>query len=514
MTHSLLKILASAFFAGMILSACNSSDSVDGSKESFSVKFSLASVPDNLTLDSLEVQIALGDTGKPQNLTIDLKTGTSRAQIMAYPGQEYRLGYKLYASSFEIGAGLDSGTLAKDMKIELKPVWNQGKVESAKRMRELGLLLPAYLETVFDMTLAGKPMVIDLDSSKGRSYSWFIRLGDSTIASGSGSYMSWTPPDSLGGKSVNVKFVVKEGSAIIEERDWDVKVIGSLSTGRLQGVVSKNDTASNLGSFSHFKYNDQGKPDSILTYDTTALVPGRAPVANLAYTYTTAHHPSGDPIKVVRAARNESDIDSIFSYDSKGRLQAITVTLKSGTTVDSIAYPGETVIETRSYAQGKITRTVKSVRISSSEQVDSISSQGDSGMVLSGLIKYELQGGQVVNKRVYRKFGTMVPFESEWSLLNALGSVALRRRYSEGSSLVLEESETWSYKATGLLDRVIIKDEVTGDILQAHYYVYNAVPVTKAAAKLAAGQVDNRRIVQRLADIRRHFPVLPTPFNR
>lgn len=514
MTKSLFKILASAFFAGFILSACNSSDSDDGSKESFSVKFTLASVPDNLTLDSLEVQIALGDTGKPQNLTIDLKTGTSKAQIMAYPGQEYKLGYKLFASSFEIGAGVDSGTLAKDMKIELKPVWNQGKVESAKRMRESGLLLPAYLETVFGMTLAGKPMVIGLDSSKDRSYSWFVRLGDSTIASGSGSYMSWTPPDSLGGSTVNVKFVVKEGSKIIEERDWDVKVIGSLATDRLQGVISKNDTASRLGTFTCFKYNDQGKPDSILTYDTTALVSGRAPVANLAYTYTTAHHPSGDPIKVVRAAKNESDIDSLFSYDSKGRLQAITVTLKSGTTVDSIAYSGNAVIETRSFAQGKLTRFVKSVRVSSSEQVDSISSQGDSGMVLSGLIRYELQGGQVVNKRVFRKFGTLVPFESEWTLLNALGSVALRRRYSEGSTLVLEESEAWSYKATGLLDRVVIKDEVTGDILQVHDYVYTAVPAAKAAAKLAAGQVGNRQIIQRLADIRRHFPVLPTPFNR
>lgn len=506
-----LRLLTAMLAIGaLLITACTSDEG--GDEEAFSVNFSLASVPGNLTLDSLEVQIALGDTGSPQNLTIDLKTGTSKAQVMAFPGQKYQLSYRLYASGFDIGQGEAEGVLAKDMNIELSPTWNQSRIAAAQAARESGKLLPVWLESAFDKALAGKPIEIRVDSAAGHVYTWYIRIGDGTVASGQGTRISYTPPDSLGGASLNVKVVVKVGDKVIEERDWDVKILALLPADRLQAVITKADTTSAFGTYTRYKYNAEGKPDSILFYDTTAFVPGRNPVGSLAITYTQAHNPSGDPSKVVRTAVNETEIDSMFSYDSKGRLVVLTVTVKSGTTVDSLSYPSETVTVVKSHAQGKVTRVVKHVRESSAAEVDSIWSPGDSGLVLTGLIRYGLEGGKVVTKMVSRRFGTaLVPFESEWTVFNALGSPAFRNYYEEGFSLLLDKTESFTYNANGQLDRILYRDEVTGEVERAEWHLYQ-VPSPKAAAKVSAGSIGisrlgaNRSLLLRLADVGSHFP--------
>lgn len=511
--------LTLALALAFLLGACGSEESGEDEKP-FSVQFSVASVPENLTLDSLEIQIALGDTGSPQKLTIDLATSTSKGQVLAFPGQKYSLTYVLYATGYDIGRGQDTGTLARDMKVELDPTWNQSKVESAKNARASGKLLPTHLGTSFGQALAGKPISISLDSAAGHVYTWYVRVGDSTVASGTGTKVSFTPGNDLGGVTVNIKLVVKKGSQVVEERDWNVKVLGSLPAGRLIGVVTRTDTASGYGSYTRFKYNAEGKYDSVLYYDTTAFVSGRAPVAGVSYSYTQAHHPQGDPSKVVRWVRNESDIDSNFSYDSKGLLAAIAVTLKSGTTVDSFAYPSakETVI--KSYAQGKLMRVVKHFVTSSTVEVDSIYSPGDSGrLAVTGMVQYALEGGKVINQRVFRKFGGLTPYTSTWTLFNALGSVAFRKSYDEGASLILDKSETHTYKANGHLDRVLYVDEVTTEVEKAEYPAYEGSTPAKRGAgpafvKASASQLGNLRRIQILSELDRTFPLYSAAFIR
>jgi hypothetical protein len=497
--------------AGLILLiwGCNSTDG-SADPDRFSVKFKLASVPANLTLDSLEIRIAIGDTGKPQALTLDMATGTSKASVLAYPGESYSLGYSLYASGLEIGSGRDSGTLAKDMAIEIHPVWNQGKVESAKALRASGKLLPAYLDTAFTQALAGKAINITLDSAAGYSYTWYIRRGDVTLASGTGTHIGYLPADSLAGSLLNLKLVVKQGNSVIEERSWDIKVLAALSALRPIGIITRPDTASAYGTYARIGYDARGRIDSIRYYDTTAWAPGRESVAALAYTYALPYASDENPIRVVRTAKNETETDLDFSYDGKGRLLTLVVASASGNTSDSVAYPSDLSSITRSYAQGKIMREVRHVHVSEAREVDSIYSPGDAGLVLTGLIEYGLERGEIVNRRVYRKFGTLTPYESEWTLYNGIGAIAFRKHYAEGSSLLLQKTETFGYRADGLLDRMVVKDEVTGDIEKAVAYVYPSVGAAKrTAGGTALDAVSlgmNRALLRRLAEVAVRFP--------
>lgn len=504
--NKLLKLLPMFALLAAQFTACNSNPD---DPEPFSVRFSLAEVPTGLTLDSLEIEISIGDTGKPQKLSVDLETGTSQAQVLAFPGQKYKLTYALFASGFDIGKGGEEGTLSADMKIELEPTWNNAKIASARAAREQGKLLPPYLESSFGQTLAGKPLIIAIDSAKDRQYTWYVRLGDSTIANGAGAKVSYTPADNLGGQTLNIKVIVKKGNTVVEERDWDVRVLGSLPTDRLVGIITKADTGAREGTYIHFRYNAEGKPDSLLFFDTTAFVSGRPATGTLAITYTQAHRPSGDPSKVVRTSRGDSDIDSAFSYDAQGRLVAVTVTIASGTTADSISYVSDKVTETRSYAQGKLMRRIRHVALNAITEVDSVYSRADTGLVLSGLVTYDLQDGKVINRRVYVMTVGMQALRSEWTYWNALGSIAFRNRYEEGAGApTLQESETYAYKADGNLDRILVRDEVTQEILRVRSYVYQAAPKgAKAAAKLTAPQRANLFRMSRLADLNVHFPL-------
>lgn len=500
-----------AAFLGGLLTGCTVSESSDNS-DAFSVQFNLASVPQNLTMDSLEIRITVGDTGTPKAFTIDMSTGVSRAKVMAYPGQKYALTFVLYASGFEIGTGQNTGTLTADMRINIQPVWNLEKIESAKAARATGKLLPTYLGSAFDQALAGKPIRIVLDSAVGHIYTWYVRLGDSVLASGSGVRIEYTPADSLGGTTVNVKVVVKKGTMVVEERTWDINVFVSLSADRLVGIITRPDTATHFGTYARIVYDGQARYDSILIYDTTALVVDRAPVATLAYTYATGRASQGDPSRVVRAAVNQPDLDSTFVYDSRGRLVVLTAVSGSDTIVDSLAYLSENLTVTRSLSRGRLVQEVRQVSLSDRVVVDSIYSPGDSGLVPTGLIRDSLEGGKVVNRRVFRKYSDLAPNESQWTQYNGLGAVAIRKHYTEGQVLILEKTEVFSYRSGGLLDRMVERDEDTGELLTAVSHVYQAVPLAKrgsAVVKAGSGPSANRARLLRLGEIGRLFPKRP-----
>ncbi|HLP43130.1 MAG TPA: hypothetical protein VK465_16615, partial [Fibrobacteria bacterium] len=331
-----------ATFLGGLLTGCTISESSDKS-DAFSVQFNLATVPQKLTMDSLEIHITVGDTGTPQAFTIDIPTGASRAKVMAYPGQKYALTYVLYASGFKIGTGQMNGILTAGEPIKLQADWNYEVIEIVRKLRDSGKLLPAYLGSAFSQVLAGKSIRIVLDSAAKHNYTWYVRHGNSVIESGSGVRIEFTPADSLGGDSVSVKVVVKNGSVVVEERTWDVKVLKSLAADRLVGIITRPDTATSFGTYARIVYDGQARYDSILIYDTTALVADRAPVATLAYTYAASQASRGEPSRVVRRAVNLPDLDSTFTYDSRGKLVVLCVVSGSDTTVDSLAYLSENV---------------------------------------------------------------------------------------------------------------------------------------------------------------------------
>ncbi len=167
------------------MAACTDS-STGGSAEPFAVKFIVASVPRGLPLDSIEITIAVGDTGKAQSLTVDTKHGVSKGTVQSYPGQAYTLAYKFFSGGIEIGKGELKGTFTQDMAITLSPDWDSAKVDQAYAVVHSGKYLPGYLDSSFNLALTGKPIQVTLDSAAGMTYRWWVRLGDSVLAEGTG----------------------------------------------------------------------------------------------------------------------------------------------------------------------------------------------------------------------------------------------------------------------------------------------------------------------------------------
>ncbi|HLP41546.1 MAG TPA: hypothetical protein VK465_08575, partial [Fibrobacteria bacterium] len=174
----------------------------------------------------------------------------------------------------------------------------------------------------------------------------------------------------------------------------------------------------------------------------------------------------------------------------------------------------ENVTVTRSLSRGRLKREVRQARISDAAEVDSIFSPGDSGLILSGVVEYSLEFGKVVKSRVFHKFTDLEPFKSQWTFYTSLGAVAFRKHYTESQSLLLEKTEEFSYHPGGLLDRLVIRDEDTGDILTVVSHVYQAAPLAKrgstgAVAKAGVVPSANRARLLRLGEIGRLFPDRP-----
>lgn len=488
-----------AIFASVLFWACNES-STNGSTEPFAVKFTVASVPRGLTLDSIEIHISLGDTGSPQSFVIDTKTGISKAKTEAFPGQSYKLTYKFFSGGYEIGAGILSGVLDKDMSIALAPDWDMANVDLAFAAVHSGKFLPSYLESAFNLALAGKPMILQVDSAAGKSYRWYVRLGDSVIAEGVGSRITWTPDDSLANRKISLKIQVLDKNTIVEEKKWDVQIIAGAIGKRLQGIVTKNDSSSNQGSLTYFKYNAAGFKDSVLVFDTTVYLKGRTPVATVGYTYVII---AGKEFVQKSAATYLSDAgkDSVFTYDNQGRLVSITVTLPSGTTTDSLSYGTDGSVETRSFAQGKLTRILKHNRLAGGEEVDSSFSITESGKQLSRMIRYGWKDAQLQTAKTYVNKDGMVPNTSERFIYNALGALAIHLTYTESGALELIKSETYSFNASGLLAKVVSKDEASNEVqsVQTLEYVSTASP----APKVSAAQAENRQWTNKLSQASR-----------
>jgi YD repeat-containing protein len=486
---------AFVLFASLFFWACEDS-STNGSNEPFAVKFTVASVPRGLTLDSIEIHISLGDTGSPQNFVIDTKTGVSKAKVQAFPGQKYELTYKFFSGGYEIGKGLLTGVLDQDMSIALAPEWDMTRVDLAYVAIHSGKYLPPYLEATFNLALAGKPLVLQIDSTAGKSYRWFVRLGDSVIAEGVGSKITWTPADSLANQKINLKIQVLDKNTIVEEKKWDIQIISATTGKRLQSIVTKNDSNSNQGSLTYFKYNAAGNKDSVLILDTTVFLKGKTPVATISYAYTTV---TGKQYvqKATSTFKNDTGKDSVFTYDNQGRLTSIAVTLQSGTTIDSLSYGTNGAVETRSFAQGKLVQILKHERLANGEEVDSSFSVTESVKQISRMIRYLWKDNQLVSSKTYVNKDGLTPNTSERYIYNAMGALAIRLSYTESGTLELLKSETFTFNAAGLLAKIVSKDEASGEVqsVQTFEFVATSSPV----AKISVAQLENRQWIFKLS---------------
>jgi YD repeat-containing protein len=487
--------LLTLLFASLWLDGCDDGSS-GGDNDPFAVTFSVASVPRNLPLDSIEIHIAIGDTGKPQNFSINAKTGVSQATVIAYPGQTYKLSYKFFSGGFAIGKGELSGKLTSDMQISLSPDWDAANVDLADSAIHAGKYLPGYLGSANSLALAGKPLDIKIDSADGKTYRWWVRLGDSIIAEGQGSLINWTPAASLTGKNPTIKLQVLTGTQVTEETSWVLTVLASRLPDRLRSIVIKNDTAASQGSLIEFKYTGSGHLDSVLSYDTTAHASGYAPVASVAYSYQSIA--GRDYVgKAAKVYRNDSGLDTVFTYDAKGRLLTVTVTQSTGTTVDSIFYGADGAGETRSYAQGSLLQTLKHAKVSASQWVDTTFSKSDSGFKASRVVLSAYRDTLLVAKKTWVNKGGLVPNASEKFIYTGLDALAIHLFYTESGAPELIRSETFAFTAGGLPATLIRKDETTQEVEWVWHFGYGEAALP--AAKLSAAQVENLGWINRLS---------------
>ena len=492
--------LAAALFLGLL---CGCDDTSTGdSQDPFAVKFAVASVPRGLPLDSIEITITVGDTGKPHLLSVDAVHGVSQGTVQAFPGQAYTLSFRFFSGGYEIGAGDAKGTFSKDMVVALNPDWNASKVDQAYAAVHSGKYLPTYLDSAYGLAMAGRPLNLRLDSAADKSYRWWIRLGDSVIAEGSGTLVDWTPADSLVGRALSVKIEVLSGTTVVDERKWDLRVLAARRADRLLGIAIRNDTASDQGSLTWFRYTASGERDSSLDFDTTVFIAGRKPVSTVAYGYLTVSGRSY-PKSASRAfPGGEAGVDTAFAYDADGRLTAVSVALKSGTTVDSLFYGANGSVETRSYAQGTLTRVVRHSSTSAHQTIDSAFSFSppDTGRVLTRLVLSIWQDTLLLSTRTWVSRGGLTPSASDRYVYNGLGALAFRFVYTEGQAPELSKSEAYQYDSLGRLAKAVFRDETTGDIERVEAYVYGTGP---AAAKIAVApsavpQFENRLWLRRL----------------
>jgi hypothetical protein len=311
-----------------------------------------------------------------------------------------------------------------------------------------------------------------------------VRLGDSVIAEGSGSVVGWTPSDSLAGRALSVKVQVLNGTTVVDERKWDLRVLSSRRIDRLLGIATRTDTASSQGALAWFRYAASGERDSILDFDTTAFVPGRSPVSTVAYAYLAQSGRSYVKTAKRAFAGGEAGVDTAFAYDADGRLTAVSVALKSGTTVDSLFYGSNGAVETRSYAQGKLIRVVRHARIAANETVDSAFSFAppDTARVLTRLIRSTWQDTLLLATRTWVLRGGLLPSASDRYVYNGLGALAFRFVYVEGQAPELSQSEAYQYDSLGRLEKAVYRDEAAGDIERVDDYAYGTAPAPKLAA--------------------------------
>ncbi len=462
-----------------LLVACTGSPSTPV-PEGFSVQFVLKSVPENLPLDRLDIRITVGDTGKAQALSVDLRTGVSTADVQAFPGEKYKLDFVLYSKGIEIGKGEAKGSFAKDMSITLEPVWNRDSVATVKARLDDRRVLPAYLPSAYAVARTGLGFNIELDSTAGITYRWWIRLGDSVIAEGDGRKLAWTPGDSLAGLNVSVKIHARSGDTIVERIIWDVTIIGKPAVRRLARMVTTRKPGDATGSTTLYRYTSLGRLDSAIVYDST-LVPARNPTAGSAYGYDG----SGRLVKVHSWSATAGDLDSLLSWSQDDRLSSVEVSQAGAVLSDSMIYSGTVLASIKTYVSGSLVREL--VRVTGKDSafdavtVDSIFARTGGKSTLDRVVRSGYKSGQLSEATVLIPKTETAPFRTEQFRYNALGALALRLLYSEGVSRTLELSETFRYDSLGLLRRSVVKDEIMGDTLRTLEYAYAPV-----AGKLAA----------------------------
>lgn len=463
------------------MTGCGSGQKVAGSCSSgFKVQFAITSVKDSLPLDTLNVKIALGDTGSPENFVVNLKTGVSSAAITATQGEAYRLTFSLYSAGYLIASGESQGKLACDLSVDLNPVWNDTNIVKAKKDLGLGIIFPAWLPTYFSQAVPGKVYQLPLDSLHNTSYRWYIKSGDSTLMQGEGAGVRITFPDSLAGKTVTIRLQAVSGSIIKEERIWNISILSVVSQDKILRILEQTDTTVQEGISLTFLY-DSLHLTAVESFDSLSSTPDQKPAAVESLYYNGA----GQLTRTHAWLPDSAGLDSVFAYDEAGNLASLQVLSGTGKTVDSLSYQNGKLSASRRYVNGTLEESTRFNWDGADERDDSVSTPGSSGMALTRVIVNRYQSDSLSERDVLVWSGGLTPYTQEIIVYNGLGSRAYRNLFLQGSTPTLEQSDTYAYDAKGRVASMVSTDEVTSDlILQIRYQYAPGTVAGKVAASM------------------------------
>ena len=464
----------------LIIGGCGAGGEIAGGcKTGNKLKFTIASVKDGLPLDSLLIKIKIGNDTNSQKFSSNLKTGISSASITAAEGDAYKLTFELFSAGLKIGAGQDSGKLTCDLNVTLNPKWDTAKTEQAKNNLNRGLLLPSKLAEHFSQALPGKYLELPLDTT--HVYRWYVKLNDSTIIEDTGKVVRILIPDSLAGKTITLRLQVLSGNTIVEDRIWSISILSTVSKDILSRILIRtdtnwSDTNVNHGTASAYRY-DKGHLIAIENFPTLNSNSGISSVSAESLFYDDASHLTRTSFYTASGGKR----DSLFSYNAEGLLIALESHPGTDKIIDSLWYDKSKLSRSTRTVNGKQTEFAIYTWTNTNKRVDSVYTNSNNGIELFRIIQNIYKNGNLIERDISGGINANEPMTKEFIIYNALGSQAYHEYYTEGAPSVLEVTETYKYDAKGRMVFLIVKDEVTGDIVNAYSYEYSA-----ALAKFSA----------------------------
>jgi hypothetical protein len=441
----------------------------------FPVTFELASVVDGIRVDSISIEITIND-GAPQTLKVDLVTGASDNLVGAKPGDAFRLRFSLFSGGIRIGQGILSGTLAADSKEILVPAYDEAAIAQVKSRFVEGQLLPADLAERFSHAVAGVPFSFRVDSVPGVLIKWSIAPGNGAPAVGSGHAFAWTPTADLAGEAVTVKVEAWKGGASVDARNWTLHVFAKAPQGRLSSFTTRSDTSARIGTLTRLSYSS----GLVLRLTFASLDPARdaVPVAVDSVRTDNFDRPS-----LVRStlATGES-VDSAFSWSSEGHLIRLGIRQGSSVLVDSFAWVGNELKETRRYVNDSLTERLIHSRDADSGSDTLLTRGADGKWELARIFRLRYQGETLIEKTWYLLRNGWQKYRREVYTVTGLGAPLRYQRFREGESSEPEASERYFYDEAGLLVRRLGRDDQTGEIELSQDYAWQAPPAKRSAA--------------------------------
>jgi hypothetical protein len=243
-------------------------------------------------------------------------------------------------------------------------------------------------------------------------------------------------------------------------------------------VLWKSDTTSNAGTATVYGY-DTGGHVTLQTFDTLAPTSASLPVAAETLAY------AGALLREVRAWQaGDGAVDSLFGYDAKGRLVSMRRHGGSDSILDTLVYDDFSLRSSLRYVSGKLRDSILFAYPAAQERDDSVFSAGAQAMALVRVIVNRYRNDSLlVDRRVFVNQNGMSPFSREKIVYNGLGLHAYRQVFTDGGAPTLDETDSYGYDDSGRLASLLAKDEVTGNLLFAAYYQYEAAPAAKRSAQ-------------------------------